>query len=114
MTIDEYIAAQDPAVAERLQRVRETIAAALPGAEERFAWNMPTFWRGKNLIHFAAAKHHIGIYPGSEAVEAFASELSDFKTSKGTIQLPHDKPLPLELIGRIAAWCDDRYGKPTA
>jgi uncharacterized protein YdhG (YjbR/CyaY superfamily) len=62
---------------------------------------MPTFWQGKNLIHFAAAKNHIGLYPGSEAMEAFAPKLTGYKTAKGTIQLPLDKPIPHRLIAEI-------------
>lgn len=67
---------------------------------------MPTYRKNHNLIHFAAFKKHIGLYPGAEAVEAFADKLKDFKTSKGTIQLPYDKPLPLDLIVQIAKWCE--------
>ena len=72
---------------------------------------MPTFWKGQNIIHFAASKKHIGLYPGGEATEAFADRLSVFDTSKGTIRLPHDKELPLELIRDIAQWCYEKYAK---
>lgn len=48
---------------------------------------------------------HVGLYPGPAAVEAFANQLAAYKTSKGTIQFPYDKPLPLALIAKIAAWC---------
>ena len=47
------------------------------------------------------------LYPGPEAVEAFAARLTEYKTSKGAIQLPYSKPLPLELIGEIAKWCEE-------
>ena len=73
---------------------------------EKISWSMPTYWKGRNLIQFAASKRHIGLYPGPEAVEAFADSLKDYKTSKGAIQLPYSKPLPLELIAEIAAWCE--------
>ena len=66
---------------------------------------MPTYWKGRNLIHFAAFKRHIGLYPGPEAVEAFAGQLRAYKTSKGAIQIPYSGPLPLALIAEIAAWC---------
>ncbi len=106
MTIDEYIAAQPEEIQEILSAVRNTIAAALPEAKERFSWQMPTWWHVHNLIHFAAQKKHLGLYPGPEAVEAFASELNErgLKHSKGAIQFPYDK-VDLELIGRIADWC---------
>ena len=103
-TIDEYIAMQDEAVQPRLREVRDVLRATLPEAQERMSWSMPTYWKGRNIIHFAAAKKHIGLYPGSEAVEAFADRLADYKTSKGAIRLPNNKELPLELIAEIARW----------
>ena len=66
---------------------------------------MPTYWKKRNLIQFAAFKKHVGLYPGPAAVEAFADQLNGYRTSKGTIQFLYDKPLPLELIAEIAAWC---------
>ena len=87
------------------------IKGSLPEAKEKISWSMPTYWKGRNLIQFAAFKKHIGLYPGPEAVEAFADRLTDYKTSKGTIQIPYSKPLPLELIGEIAAWCEKNYQK---
>ena len=109
--IDEYIRKQDPAVRERLNIIRQTIRAAIPDAEERISWQMPTFWKGRNIIHFAAFKNHIGIYPGGEATSEFAEKLTDYKTSKGAIQLPNNKELPLELIAEIARWSYERDAK---
>ena len=110
-TIDQYIDAQDEAIRPRLRAVREAIRAAIPEAQERVSWSMPTFWKGRNLIHFAANKNHIGLYPGDEAVAAFADRLEAFDTSKGTIRLPHAEPLPLGLIEDIARWCMEKYGQ---
>ena len=70
---------------------------------------MPTFWKKRNLIQFAASKNHIGLYPGPEAVGAFQNQLTDYDTSKGTIRLPYREPLPLKLIADIAKWCWDQY-----
>ncbi len=109
--IDEYISRQNEAIQPRLKAIRETIRAAIPDAEERISYQMPTFWKGRNIIHFAAAKKHIGIYPGGEATSAFADRLTKYKTSKGTIQLPNDKELPLELIAEIARWSYKRNAK---
>ena len=108
-TVDEYIAAQDEAVRPVLDEVRSVLGAALPEAEERISWSMPTYWKGRNIIHFAASKRHLGIYPGDEATAAFADELVGYSVSKGTIRLPYDRPLPTELLGRIARWCLERY-----
>ena len=110
-TIDEYIAVQDEAVRPKLNEVRAILRSALPDAQERISWSMPTYWKGQNLIHFAASKKHIGIYPGGEATTVFAEELTGIDVSKGTIRLPYDKELPAELIKKIAVWCREKYGK---
>lgn len=108
-TIDAYINAQDEALREPLRQIRAAIRAQLPEAQERISWSMPTYWQGCNILHFAAAKKHIGLYPGPEAVAHFAGRLDEggYKYSKGTIQLPWSGQLPLGLIGEIAAWCRD-------
>ena len=71
---------------------------------EKISWNMPTFWQKENLIHFAANKKHIGIYPGGEAVGAYAERLTGYKTSKGAIQFPLNKAIDYELIADIVRW----------
>jgi hypothetical protein len=109
--IEEYIAVQDAQVQSRLKEVRDILAEALPEAEERISWSMPTFWKGRNIIHFAAAKKHIGLYPGDGATEAFKKELTGFDVSKGTIRLPYDQELPADLIAGIARWCYEEYRK---
>ena len=107
--IDEYIDAQDEALREPLRRIRAVLRAALPEATEKISWSMPTYWQGGNVLHFAAAKKHIGLYPGPEAVAHFADRLDagGFKHSKGAIQIPYSGELPLALIAEIAAWCRD-------
>jgi uncharacterized protein YdhG (YjbR/CyaY superfamily) len=105
-TVEEYIERQPEYARPYLRQINEAIRSAIPEAKEKISWSMPTYRKNHNLIHFAAFKKHIGLYPGAEAVEAFADKLKDFKTSKGTIQLPYDKPLPLDLIVQIAKWCE--------
>ena len=109
--IDEYIAAQDEMVQLRLKEVRAVLLKAIPEAEERISWSMPTYWKGRNIIHFAASKKHLGIYPGDKATAAFAEELSEYDVSKGTIRIPYEQPLPEDLIRRIAKWCFEKYSK---
>ena len=87
-----------------LQSIRKTIRAVAPDATEKMSWQMPTFWQGENLIHFATFKKHIGLYPGGEAVGAFAERLIGYKTSKGAIQLPLNKPIDHALIADIVRW----------
>lgn len=106
-TIDDYISAQSEELWPLLNQIRNTIREALPYAEERISWSMPTYWYKQNIIHFAAFKKHIGLYPGDKAVEHFSQRLTEYKTSKGAVQFPYSKPLPLELITEIAKWCYD-------
>ena len=110
-TIDAYIAGQPEACQPYLNEVRAAIRAALPEAEERISWSIPTFRKKHNLLSFACFKNHIGLYPGPEAVEKFSKQLSDYKTSKGAIHLPYDKPLPVELINEISKWCYEADNK---
>lgn len=102
--IDSYILSQDEDRQEDLMKVRKALREVLPDAEERISWSMPTYWKEHNIIHFAAAKKHIGFYPGPEAIEAFREELSAYATDKGTIRIPYGK-VDTALIKRIAAWC---------
>lgn len=109
-TIEEYIQSQPEEAQPYLTAIYGAIREALPDAAEKISWSMPTFWKKQNLIQFAAAKKHIGLYPGPEAVAFFSDRLTEYPTSKGTIQLPYSKPLPLALIGEIAKWCEEAYG----
>ena len=86
------------------QTLYKTIREAIPEAEECISWNMPTFKKVKNIIHFAPAKKHLGIYAGPEAIEAYAHKLKDYNTSKGAIQFPYNKDVPYQLIAEIARW----------
>lgn len=104
-TIDAYIAAQPEHVHLFLNQVRETIRAVLPDAQERISWRMPTYWSKHNIIHFAAFKNHLGLYPGDKAIENFHDRLTGYKTSKGAVQLPYNRPLPLDLIAEMTKWC---------
>ncbi len=101
--VDEYIAEQPEAVQPELRALRATIHAAAPNALEKISWSMPTFGRASISSHFAAFKHHIGL-PRPEAIEAFADRLALYRTSKGAIQLPLDRPLDHDLIADIVQW----------
>lgn len=107
-TIDEYIADFPRDVQPLLEKVRATIRKAAPDAKEAIKYMMPTYVLEGNLIHFAGYNHHIGLYPGSRPIEAFKDELTKYKTSKGTIQLPLDKPIPIGLISKITKFCVKR------
>jgi uncharacterized protein YdhG (YjbR/CyaY superfamily) len=104
-TIDEYIAVFPMDVQQRLQRLRQVILEAAPDAEEAIRYQMPTFrLAGKNLVHFAAFRHHIGFYPIPSGIAAFKKELSPYKQGKGSVQFPLDEPVPYELVKKIVAF----------
>ncbi len=106
-TVEEYILAQDEGIRGQLRQVQTVLVSRLPDAKEKISWSMPTYWKDHNIIHFAAQKKHIGLYPGPEAVEFFSDKLDQagLKYSKGSIQIPYSDQLPLELIAEIADWC---------
>ncbi len=100
--IDEYIAGFPKEVQAILEQVRATIRKVAPDAEEAISYGIPTFKLQKtNLVHFAGFKNHVGFYPTPTGSEAFKEELSGYKTGKGSVQFPLDKPMPLDLITRI-------------
>lgn len=100
--IDEYITGFPDSTQKILQEVRSTIADVAPDAVEVMSYGIPTFdLNKKHLIHFAGYEHHIGLYPGAQAIEVFKDEIKAYKTSKGTIQFPIDKPTPIKLIKKI-------------
>jgi len=105
-SVDEYIQSFPKDIKDRLTSIRKQIIKAAPKAEESLKWGMPAFSYDRILVTFKAFKNHIGFYPTPSALKAFAKKLSDYKTGEGSIQFPHDKPLPLKLID---AWeCADR------
>ena len=100
-TVDEYISSFPKETQKILKDIRATIKAAAPDAEEKISYQMPTYYLNGNLIHFAAYKNHIGIYPTPNGIESFKKELSKYKGAKGSVRLPIDEPMPLKLISRI-------------
>lgn len=99
--VDAYIKQFPPEVQAMLQKLRAAIKAAAPKAEEVISYQMPAYTYHGMLVYFAAYKNHIGFYPTGSGIEAFKKELSVYKGSKGAVQFPLDKPLPLALIKQI-------------
>ena len=97
-TIDEYIETCSEEIQQKLVNLRKIIMDVSPDLIEKISWGMPTFYFRGNVIHFAAHKKHIGLYCGREAVAEFSDKLQDYKTSNGTIQIPHTKELDKKLI----------------
>lgn len=102
--IDQYIADFPAEIGQLLQAIRETIHRAAPKAEEAIKYAMPTFTLNGSLIHFAAYKKHIGIYPVPRGDEAFKKALAAYEGEKSTMRIPLDEPLPLQLIGKIVKY----------
>ncbi|MRR23483.1 hypothetical protein EG830_10960 [bacterium] len=103
--IDEYISLQPLEVQPLLQKVREAIRDAAPGAAEYISYAMPSFkYNGKILVYFAAHKSHIGFYATPTANVAFKKELAGYKSSKGAVQFPFDRPVPYDLIRRMVQY----------
>ncbi|KRF67633.1 hypothetical protein ASG99_15140 [Bacillus sp. Soil768D1] len=100
-SIDEYILQFPHEVQEKLKRLRKVIKESAPDAEEKISYQMPTFVLHGNLVHFAAYKKHIGFYPTSSGIAAFEHKFSEYKSSKGAVQFPLEKPMPYELISEI-------------
>jgi len=99
--IDDYISGFPPDIRKILKEIKKVISKAAPGAEETMSYGIPTFKMRENLVHFAGFKNHIGFYPTPSAVEAFKDELSAYKSAKGSVQFPLDKPIPFKLITQI-------------
>lgn len=100
-TIDEYHASVPENIARILEKMRQAISQAAPKATETISYNMPCFRLHNNLVYYAANKSHIGFYPSGSPISVFKEELNNFKTSKGAIQFPLDKPMPTSLIKKI-------------
>ena len=104
-TIDDYIQSFPSDIQKILQKVRNTIRKAAPGAVEVISYQMPTFkLNGKNLVHFAAWKSHIGFYATPSGNAAFKKELSKYKGAKGSVQFPITEPIPYDLIEKIVVF----------
>jgi uncharacterized protein YdhG (YjbR/CyaY superfamily) len=75
------------------------------------AYRIPTFHLDGSLVHFVAFEHHIGFYPGPSGIAAFRKALASYKSAKGSVQFPHDKPLPLDLVESIVKFRVDENGR---
>jgi len=100
-TVDEYISCASPNVKQHLGQLRTAIMEVAPQAQEVISYQMPTYKLNGYLVSFGGFSKHVSLFPGAAAVEAFKEELSDYKTSVGTIQFPVNKPVPIDLVKKI-------------
>lgn len=99
--VDAYIAGFSPELRARLEQVRATIRKAAPQATESISYRIPAYKLDGTLIYFAGFAQHIGMYPAPRSSAEFHDELAAYEGGKGTVQFPHTRPLPLNLIRRI-------------
>jgi uncharacterized protein YdhG (YjbR/CyaY superfamily) len=100
-TVDAYIASFPPQVQQELNALRATMRDAAPGTDETISYGIPTLTLdGRYLVYFASWKHHISVYPVPAGDAQLQREIGPYLSGKGTLRFPHDKRLPLDLIGR--------------
>ncbi len=102
--VTDYINGFEKTIKQALLEIRNIIRKAIPKAQEKMAYGMPTYYYRENLIHFAGFKNHIGIYPTPQVIEEFKEEIEKYKTSKGAMQIPVNEKIPAKLIKEIAEY----------
>jgi len=104
-TVAEYIEAAPQEARSHLRQMYRILKSVAPDGTEAIKWGVPVFWEGRVLFGFAAYKAHVSFGPGADAIQRFSNELAEYKTGKGTMQIPYDQPIPEDLIIRIAEYC---------
>src|SRR5438132_7509369 len=100
-TVSEYISSFPPKQRKMLNELRHMVKELAPNADEVISYNMPAFkWNGL-LVWYAGYDGHIGFYPTSSGIRTFADQLTKYKTSKGAIQFPVEKSIPVSLVKKI-------------
>lgn len=99
--VETYIASFPEPVQKLMHHIAATIRAAAPGATEETSYQMPSFHLNGPVAYFAVYKHHIGFYPTPSAITHFKKEIAQYKSSKGAVQFPLDKPIPYDLIDKM-------------
>ncbi len=116
-SVEAYHAAFPEAVRERLDEIRAIIKQAAPKAEEILSYNMPAYRQHGVLVYYGGGKNHVGFYPTGSPIVAFKEVLTPYKTSKGAIQFPLDKPIPKKLVKDIVKFRmaeDEEHAKAKA
>ncbi|MDR0410617.1 MAG: DUF1801 domain-containing protein [Treponema sp.] len=100
-TIDEYIMGFEPAIQRTLNELRNLIRSEAPEAVEKISYGIPTFYLNGNLVHFAAFKDHYGFFPSPSGINEFEKELIPYRTGKGTLCFPFNKPIPWDILKKV-------------
>lgn len=110
-TVDEYLAEFPEDVRAVLERVRETVRAAVPDGVEDISYQVPTLRvDGRAVVYFAGWKSHVSVYPIPQGDNDFDAAIAPYQAGKGTLKFPLNKPIPYELIGRVAALLAQQRG----
>jgi len=108
-TVDEYLAGLPDEAREVMAELRRTVLAVVPDAGERISYGMPTFTLdGRSLVHLAAWKRHVGLYPLPRLDPDLEREVAPYRGAKDAMQLRYDRPVPYDLVGRVVAVLADR------
>ena len=108
-TVDEYLAALPDDVRSRMQELRTLVHRVVPGVHERISYAMPTFTLdGRPVVHVAAWKRHIALYPLPPLPPGLAEQVAPWRAAKDALRLPHDRPLPLPLVTAVLEVLRDR------
>lgn len=99
--VQEYISRFPPETRKALSRIRKAVRESAPDALETIGYGMPAYKGRKYIVFFAGFENHIGLYPLPAGMKAFSRELAGYKTGKGSVQFPLDKPMPLGLVKKI-------------
>ncbi len=103
-TVEEYIEAAPPAAHDHLHQLRAILKSVAPHAEETIKWGTPFFIEPRYLFSFSAHKNHCNFAPSEEVIAAFSAELEGHPTTKNYLQMPHDQPIPEELVRKLAEY----------
>jgi uncharacterized protein YdhG (YjbR/CyaY superfamily) len=99
--VEDYIAGFPKEVQERMRVLRKIITEVAPEAAESISYRIPYYNLHGRLVYFAGFERHMGLYPMASGMRAFKKELGSYKQGKGSVQFPHDEPLPVALIKKI-------------
>jgi uncharacterized protein YdhG (YjbR/CyaY superfamily) len=102
--VDDYIAGFPQEIQILLNGLRAVVIKAAPMADESISYGMPGYKLHGPLVYFGGFKNHISLFPAGSILEEFEQKIVPYKTSKGTLQFPLNKPLPLQLIGQIVKY----------
>lgn len=101
-TIDDYLSGFPSQTRELLQLIRSLIHETVPEAGEKISYGIPTTTIGNTyLLYFAGYKKHVSVYPAPSGPAALDEMLAPYRSGKGTLQFPLDKPLPVELLRKV-------------